>query len=427
MEALLHYIWEYGLYFKSGLTTTDGQDVEVLHQGVRNTDGGPDFLNAVVRIGAMKWAGNIEIHQKASEWFKHKHDCDRAYDNVILHVVEKNDRDIFRNNGQKMATMELKYPASISLRYKELLNTVSWPACATHISELDPLVKNIWLTRLLIERMQDKSEFIRECLESCQYHYEETLYHILCRSMGFSLNVAPMDQLARALPLQLLLKYRHEQHQLEALFFGVAGFLDEDAVATEDEYFALLCREFKILKAKHHLEPMGVHLWQFLRLRPSNFPTVRLAQLSNLIYRSVALFSKLVEAKTLKDIRPLFECKASEYWDTHYAFGKPSTRRVKRLGDLAVDSILINTVLPFIFVYGKAQGVEAIEDKVIGFYEAIRPEKNRITSRWAALGWAADSAFDTQALIQLKKQYCEKKVCIRCKVAHHVLKCDAQK
>lgn len=420
MERFLHYLWEQRLFFQRDLHTVDGEVLEVINTGRLNRDAGPDFFNAVIRIGGIKWAGNVEIHKKASEWFQHRHDSDKSYDNVILHVVQENDVPVFRSNGVKIPAFEMRYSPVLEERYHLLQFTDQWPACSQYLRQVDPMIRDIWMTRLLIDRLSLKYDEIKYHLGNTQSHYEACLFTVLCRNFGFGLNREPMEQLAQEIPLQILLKYRNDPILLEALLFGVAGFLEEALI--EDAYHSLLRREFKVLKAKHQLSILAQHNWKFLRLRPSNFPTIRLAQLADLICRSSSLFSKVVSARNLDDIRGVLACRASSYWDVHYTFGESSKKRVKHLGSSAIDLILINTILPFIFVYGKDHGEDGIEDRVISLFESVRPESNRIVKRWRELHFVVSNAFDSQALMHLHKQYCEKKACTRCKFGHEVIK-----
>lgn len=413
-EAFLQFIWKHRLYDNKNLIAADGQMVEVIHPGQQNTDAGPDFFNARIKLGETIWAGNVEIHQKASEWYRHKHEQDAAYDNVVLHVVKTNDQEVTNSQGQKIPALELAYPSHLETNYQQLLKSKKWIACADDFHRVDSMALQIWCHGLMVERLQQKTGNIIQQLKQSGNDWNETFYQFLARNFGFKTNATPFEMLARALPLGVLAKHKNNLFQLEALLFGTAGFLNEQLLG--DDYFLALRKEYSFLFKKYKLKPIEVHLWKFLRLRPVNFPTIRLAQFAMLIHQSSALFSNLVKENDLRKIQDLFDVHASNYWDTHYRFNKSSAKRKKRLGQSAFQNIIVNTVVPFLFVYGDHHNQQQLKDKALDFLEKIPAEKNSILSNWEKLGVVARSAFDSQALIQLKNCYCNPKNCLNCRI-----------
>lgn len=413
-ENFLQFVWKHRLLPTKINVTVDKQKVQIINPGQQNFDAGPDFFNARVQIGETKWAGNVEIHQKASDWLRHKHEQDAAYDNVILHVVLENDAEVQNSKGDRVPTMILNYPQHLEANYLKLLESNQWIACADRFAEIDPMALQIWYHRLLVERLQEKTSAIVERLELNKNDWNETFYQFLARNFGMKVNAIPFELLARALPLSVLAKHKNNLFQLEALLFGSAGLLNEQLLG--DDYYLTLRKEFSFLYKKYQLKPVDSHLWKFLRLRPVNFPTIRLAQFAALIHQSSALFSTLIELDELAKIRQLFQVKASPYWDTHYRFNKSSGKRQKQLGELTFQNILINTVVPFLFVYGDFHNRQPLKDKALDLLEKLQAEKNSIIRNWEELGVSVRSAYESQALIQLKNCYCNSKKCLNCHV-----------
>lgn len=422
-EAFLQFVWKHRLFSMGSLKTEDGEEVEVIHPGQPNTDAGPDFFNARVKIGETIWAGNVEIHQKASDWYLHQHEKDAAYDNVVLHVVRENNAAVKTSAGEEVPGLVLPYPSHLEANYQKLLQSDRWIACADRFDEIDPMALQIWFHGLMVERLQQKTRAIVDQLTLNKNDWNETFYQFLARNFGLKTNALPFELLARALPVQTLGKHKNDLFQLEALLFGTAGLLNEQLLG--DDYFLALRKEYGFLYRKYRLKPIEAHLWKFLRLRPVNFPTVRLAQFAALVYHSSALFSNLVEKDNLHEIRELFRVQASGYWDTHYRFNKESGKRQKMLGDAAFQNILINTVVPFLFVYGEYHNRQHLKDRALQFLEKLPAESNSIISNWKELGVSVRSAFDSQALIQLKNGYCTPKRCLQChlgvKLINHAL------
>ena len=418
-ESILHYVWQYKLFPLHNLQTTEGETVEVIDVGQYNTDAGPDFFNAKIKIDDTLWAGNIEIHTFSSDWKKHNHDNNNAYDSVILHVVKKADTGISRKNGKKIPQLELVIPKYIEQNYSTLLETQKWIACADRITSIPDIFIQSWKNTLLTERLEQKTETIVHLLEENNCHWEESFYTILARNFGFGTNSQTFQELAKSLPMNILSKHKNDLFQLEALLFGQAGLLSENT----DNYAKRLAKEYNFLALKYNLtKKLDSSRWKLLRLRPVNFPHVRIAQFAALVHSSSKLFSKIVENPNLTYLRTLFACEPSEYWTTHYTFSSDESQvRTKKMGKQATDTILINTVVPFLFAYASAKGSLELKEKAVGLLEQIPPEKNTIVANWANIGMNCDSAFNSQALLQLKKNYCDEKKCLRCRIGHKIL------
>ncbi|MDR1678245.1 MAG: DUF2851 family protein [Prevotellaceae bacterium] len=419
-EKFLHFIWQFRLFSAHKLRTTAGESVEVIDVGKLNNDAGPDFFNAKLKIGDTLWAGNVEIHCKSSDWAKHHHNTDRAYDSVILHVAAEIDAPTFRTTGEAIPQMQLVFSSEVEKNYQYLLENKLWIPCADRISLVDKIYIHSWLNACLTERLNYKAEQIFVLLEENKNNWEEAFYIILMRNFGFGTNADAFERLAKSLPLSCLGKHKDNLLQLEAMLFGQAGFLSKTQ-EMPDDYQQTLQREYHFLQQKFNLTPLPRELWKFLRLRPQNFPTVRMAQFAALTHRSTKLFSKIIETPTLEALQKLFRCEPSEYWETHYRFGDESSQKIKQLGDAAIQTILINTVLPFLFCYGQKKQQADLQERVFTLFEQLLPEKNSIIENWQRLGLTTVSAFDTQALLQLKSRYCDDRKCLRCAIGHKVL------
>jgi hypothetical protein len=418
-EEFLQFIWEHHLFTSDQLQTVDGRPLQILSTGRPNFDSGPDFFNARIKIGETTWAGNIEIHQKSSHWMLHKHDEDEAYSNVILHVVEHFDKPVIVNQ-QELPTLELKYRPEILESFEQLLKSKKWIACEEKLPNVDAFILRFWYSSLMIERLQSKTEAILEILQQNTNNWNETFYQLLARNFGMKINSLPFELLARSLPLQILAKHKNSLFQIEALLFGSSGLLNE--VLLGDDYFLSLRNEYSFLYKKYNLSGVDAHLWKFMRLRPVNFPTIRIAQLASLIHQSSALFSRILEIEDLEELRELFNITASEYWNTHYQFNKTSREnKPKHIGDSFFQNLVINTISPLLFVYGDQHLSQAMKDRALNFLEKLSPESNQITDKWAELGIDSRSAFESQALIHLKKQYCENKKCLHCQIGAKII------
>lgn len=418
-EEFLQFIWKYGLFSKENLTTTDGKTLEIISPGQPNSDSGPDFFNARIRIGETIWAGNIEIHQKSSHWYLHHHDTNAAYDNVVLHVVEDHDRPVVVKNHE-LTTLEVRYPPEILSNYEQLLRSEKWIPCREKLPEHDPFILRFWFSALMIERLQEKTGDILKILEQNHNNWNETFYQLLARNFGMKTNSLPFELLAKSLPLTVLSKHKNNLFQIEALLYGQAGLLNETLLG--DDYFLSLRKEYAYLYKKYNLSGIEAHLWKFMRLRPINFPTVRIAQLAALVHQSSALFSQVLETEKLEDLRKLFNVSASEYWNTHYRFNKTSEEnKTKTLGETAFDNLVINTIVPLLFVWGEHHIDQVVKDKALVWLEKLAPESNQIVRKWEELGVKSFSAFETQALLQLKNKYCEHKKCLNCPLGAKII------
>lgn len=421
-ESVLHYIWKYRLFNQTNLHAFFNQELEIISPGVANTDAGSDFYHAKIKIDETLWVGNVEIHIRSSDWLKHKHQFDKAYDNVILHVVWINDADIYRTDGTLIPVLELNQLVSEDVLNKinSLSNHTNWIACENQIRDIDEFAVSQWLERMMIERLEDKSNYIAELYESLKGNWEDTFYISLARSFGFKVNAAPFEMLAKSLPQQLFAKHKHNPLQIEAIIFGVAGLLNS---SFKDEYPNHLKREFSFLKAKYQLQSMEAYLWKFARTRPDNFPSVRLAQFAGLIIKSSHLFSKTIEAKNYKELISLFNnLPINDYWKNHYMFDQDVKKASKNIGESSVNNILINTVAPLIFFYGKRLGNEAFKEKATELLINIKPEKNNIILKFNDLGMKIETAFESQAVLQLKKFYCDQKKCLNCGIGNKILR-----
>lgn len=415
-ESILHYVWQFRLFAMQELKTTDGQSVEVIDVGKPNTDAGPDFFNAKVKIGDMYWVGNVEIHNLSSDWKKHRHEKDKAYDNVILHVVHKADEDVYRSSGESIPQLELEVPESIQQNYNELIAAKNWIPCEDKIGIIQPFLVSSWKNYLLLERLERKTLEIEQLLKQTNNHWEEAFYVSLARSFGFGTNSQAFEMLAKSLPVDILAKNKDDLFLLEALLFGQAGFLED---APKDEYQASLEKEFLFMRKKYRLTPIDASNWKLLRLRPDNFPHVRLAQFASLVHHSTKLFSKILSTEKIKDLRKLFVFEVSEYWQSHYLFGTESSVSKKRIGEKSIDILLINTVVPFLFTHAKKLGGNP--ERAVEILEKIPAENNSIVKKWSQLGFPSENAFDSQAYLQLKKNYCDEKKCLQCRVGHKLL------
>ncbi len=420
-EDVLHYVWRTRRFDFQNLFSTEGEAVEIIAPGTHNTHAGPDFFDARIRIGDTLWAGNVEMHLVASEWADHRHGEDRAYDNVILHVVWEEDRPVISNNGSRIPCIELKrrIAAPLIKTYRELLHNEYWIPCQHHFHRVPDITRQLWLDRLMVERLEAKTGAIAARLERNQQHWEETFYQFLARNFGVKVNTEPFEALARSLPLHLLSKHKNNLLQLEALLFGQAGLLEN---TFSDEYPQRLQKEYTFLRHKYDLQPIAGSSWKFLRMRPANFPTLRIAQFATLIHQSAHLFSKIMVAQNLSEIENMFEVRLSNYWQTHYVFEKASAKRAKTLGKSAIHLLVVNTIAPFLFVYGKLKSEPDLCDRAISLLESVPPESNSIIENWQSLGMEAVSAAQTQALLQLKHEYCDKRQCLRCAVGAEVVR-----
>ncbi len=418
-EDFLHYIWKNKLFDKKEYRYNNSK-IEIVDTGEQNFDAGPDFFNAKIKIDNTTWAGNIEIHKNASDWYKHKHNNDKSYNNVILHVVDNFDKEITNQNKIKIPTIEIKYNKKYLENYKYLNSNNNNIKCINHIHFIDDFTINFWLDKLLIERLEKKSKIIDKILQQNKNNWEDTFYKLLAVNFGIKTNSLPFELLANSLPLNIIYKHKNNLFQLEALFFGQAGFLEQEI--KNDKYFNDLKNEYKYFKTKYKLTNINSYLWKFHRLRPNNFPTIRIAQFAALINNSSKLFSVILETNDTKKIFKLFEFSASEYWDNHYNFGIKSTKKIKKqIGKTFINNIIINTISLIIFSYAQHHSNHTKKDFAIELLEKIKPEKNNIINKWNQTNIKINNAAKTQALIQLYNEYCKKNNCINCEIGNKII------
>lgn len=419
MEQLLHYVWKHKIFPLKELKTTTGQQVEVIDTGLANTDAGPDFFNAKLKLDGVLWIGNIEIHERSSDWFKHGHHADTGYNSVILHIASEIDTEISRSNGERIPQIQLICPEAVRTNYKELLETDSYPPCYRIIPSLPPFTAHSWMTALQMERFEQKATLLNERLKRCQGNWEDAFFITLARNFGFGLNGDAFETGAHRLPFRAVDKHRNDLFQIEAIFFGQAGILED---SDGDGYYLRLKKEYTYLQHKFGLIPMDASLWRFLRLRPANFPHIRIAQLACLYHRAYGLLSRIMETETLQGVRDILKGGTSEYWLTHYTFGGSSPSRPKTLSNTSLDLLIINTVVTFLYAYGLHKGNRVLCARAGSFLEELKAENNYITRMWEQCGMKASNAADSQALIQLKKEYCDKKKCLYCRIGYEYLK-----
>ncbi len=414
-EKLLQYIWQFLYFNKSELQTAAGEKLQIIFPGKLNTNQGPDFINAQIKIDNTTLVGSVELHLKASEWNEHGHSADANYKNVILHVVFEN--DLVQSS---IPVLELQSRISNLLldRYMDLMNTSAFIPCARSVLEIKEITWSSWKERLLAERLTRKSAIVFKFLEENNAHWEESFWWMLARNFGLKVNSEAFEALARSLSVNILAKHKNQIHQLEALLFGQAGLLNE---SFSEDYPKLLQREFNFLKKKYALNPIysGVH---FLRMRPGNFPTIRLSQLAALIQNSAHLFSKILEIEKVSEIGKLFDVTANDYWHYHYRFDEASAFKKKKIGKDMIDNVIINTIVPVLFAYGLYHKEEKYKNKAILWLEEIPAEINSITKGFASLKLSSKTAFDSQSFIELKTQYCDNKHCLQCAVGNGILK-----
>jgi len=419
-ENFLYYLWKFRL-LEDKLLTTDDEQLTIINPGVLNKDAGPDFFNARIRINNTLWAGNVEIHVHASDWNKHGHQHDERYQNIILHVVYKNDEQIIFQNGQPVPTLNLenKFNKEIFDNYRQYMKRKSWIACEKNFPSLDQSRVQTWISTMTHERLNQKSSIIERALILQCFNWEQTLYQFLAINFGFKLNGHAFELLAKSLPVQIINKHKHNLFELEALLFGQAGFLNQDF---KDDYHKRLRNEYMLYRKRYSLNPIDVHLWNFLRLRPSNFPTIRIAQFAYLLGQSGSIFDLFIKPAKLDVIFKQLKAGTSVYWHTHYIFDKPSSKSRKLLGRESVRLIIINTIVPFNYVYGHIKDKPSYIKKAIGYLKLLPAEKNQAINKWKSLNAVIPSAFESQGYLQLKKTRCDNKQCLECKIGELVMK-----
>ena len=418
-EQLLHYVWKFKLFGISPFVTTEGDEIEIIDSGILNSNAGPDFFNAKVKVGNKTWAGNIEIHKSSSDWKKHKHHNDSAYNSIILHVVELIDCDVYTQEGRKVPQIEIKIPINIENNYSNLLSSNFTIPCSDNLSSIPKIHLNPWLYALLAERLERKTNDIYRVLDKFNNSWDETFYVLLARNFGFGLNSDVFERLALSLPYFFIQKHSDDIFQVESLLFGQAGLLEDETMM--DDYYIQLKKEYQFLQKKYTLKNLDSFLFKSLRVRPQGFPQIRIAQLATVLQQSKRLFSKVLEKEDENLLRLFFHINASEYWQTHYSFGKTSKKKTKYLGDASINVILINTVAPILFAYGKKNNIEKYCTRALSILEDLKPERNSIVTEFRKHGVKPKNAADSQSLIQLKKEYCDKHKCLYCKIGYQIL------
>lgn len=414
-EDFLHYIWQHKLFTTTTLQTTTHKEIVIKKVGVLNTNAGADFFNAQLKIDNQLWAGNVEIHVKSSDWYVHGHEKDTNYDNVILHVVWEYDSPVYRSDNTEIQTLELsKYVAKdVFEKYQNLFSIPKkWINCEKDIHKIDDFTLNNWKERLYFERLEQKSGLILDLLSKSNNDWEAVLFKLLAKNFGLKVNGDSFLQVANSLDFSVVRKEGDTAEKLEALLMGQAGLLLD---TKEDVYYNELKNEYHYLAKKHNLKIQKTLRVKFFRLRPTNFPTIRLAQLASLYAMYQNLFSKLNELKSLEDFYQMLSVKASNYWSTHYNFDAESKKSAKKLTKSFIDLLLINTIIPLRFIYQTHIG-KANQEEILELIKAIKPEKNSIIDRFTTLKVNSISAFETQSLLELKNNYCSKYKCLQCAV-----------
>lgn len=423
-EDFLYFLWQFQYFDKTNLQTIAGESLQTLAVGQRNTNAGPDFLNGRVLIGGLEWVGTIEMHIRSSDWHRHTHTHDRAYDSVVLHVVWENDANIQRPDGTSVPTLELKPLTSRKLLYKYQALTESKEVipCAGQFVASAEIQKRVMLDRVVLKRLERKASAVHEMLERNHQDWEETAYQLLAQNFGFKINAEPMLRLAQGLPLKVLQKHRDNLTQMEAMLLGQSGMLP--TIENTDNYVDILRREYDFLSVKYSLklQQLRAHEWKFLRLRPANFPTVRLAQLATLVQRQPSLFSLFIHTETVKMLQDALRVEQSAYWQKHYQFQKEAIGKVPALGKTSVENIIVNTVVPLLVAYSEAKDSRLFLDKALELLEQLPAEQNHITEMWERLELKTKTAFDSQGVIELYNNFCSVKRCLNCSIGTALLK-----
>ncbi len=415
-EEFIHFIWKNRLFGSAPFMTVNGKSLEVIDPGAYNRDSGPDFFNSRIRLDNTVWAGNVEIHINASDWYRHKHHLDSSYNNVILHVVVNYDKIIKTESGDEPETFVITWNKSIENKYLDYQKTPEIIACSSDIQDLPSFLVRHWISRMAIERLEEKVKRFEDTFISTGKDWDETLYRLLSRYFGLKVNADPFYLLASSTPLRIIRKHADNRMQIEALLFGQAGMLEPGIFDREiyDDYYLWLCREYRILKKKYDLKPVDPWIWKYHRLRPSGFPGIRISQLADILSSKDFLFAGIKDCRTVKELRKLFTAAASEYWNDHFIFGAYKRGKVKRTGVTMTDLLLINMVIPLLFLYGRSRADEKYCTKAVDLFDSIEPENNRITREWRQAGIYASSALESQGLIHLRDKYCKNRLCLDC-------------
>ena len=423
-EEFLHYVWQQKAYDVRHIKLADGSKLDIINPGTPNYDAGPDFFNAKIKIGDTIWAGNVEIHIKSSMWFEHKHQNNIAYDNIILHVVAEYDKPVFRKNGEEIPVFIMKIPVYLKNNYTNLQSSLTWIPCEPSLKKMDAITRSDLLDRMAYERLQSKTNDVSIFYNDTNGSWEETWYRTFIIAWGLKTNKIPFMLLSKQTPYSILRRHAHNLFQLEALLLGQAGLLQ---IADSDEYVEKLLKEYNHLQKKYSLQPIEAHLWKFARMRPSNFPSIRLMQLAALINKHPSMVSELTQSSNIGNIRDFFEVQVSTYWLNHYRPGIISVKRSKNIGRNMLDLIVINAVAPFMFFYGSEHQNYNMKEFAHSVISELLPENNRIIRKWKDIGLESTNAFETQALLQLYSKYCTKKRCVQCSWGHRLIQKSKEK
>lgn len=422
-ESFLHYVWQFQYFDKKELLLTTGEYLTILKPGILNTDAGPDFSQAKVKMDQIAWAGSVEIHVQSSGWYAHQHDVDAAYENVVLHVVWEEDKPVYRKDGTRLPTLTLKSRVQPHLlkSYLNLVNNTASIPCQSSFAKVNDLIRHSMVDKAVMQRLERKAGEVLKVLEQNQGDWEETAYQLLAISFGFKVNTDPFRQLAKALPYKLILKHRDQPLQQEALLFGQAGFL---VARSKDQYLTNLVNEYQFLERKYNLSKtrLDVTQWKFMRLRPANFPTLRLAQFASLLRRSANIFSAILEAARYETVQSLLTVEPSQYWKTHYRFGKKAKAEIQGFGEVSRDTVVINAIAPLLVAYGKRGDEQRYVDQAVRILQAVRAENNKIIKLWKKLGCSSQNAWDSQGLIELYNNFCQHRECLNCSIGSAILK-----
>ena len=424
-EDFLHYVWQHQYFDKADLRTAAGEEITVLKPGHRNADAGPDFLNARLRLGDVEWSGAVEIHLRASDWARHEHQTDPKYDQVILHVVGRHDADVARTNGSLIPALALnaRLAPELLARYEALVEapTVAPLPCAPLLVLVPEITKTMMTERALLERVEAKADVVLALHQQLGQDWEATAYHALMAAFGFQKNSEPLGRLAKAVPLAVLRRHRHDARQLEALLFGQAGLLIDNEETEQDVYIQDLKREHEFLQHKYGLAgtALAVHEWNYLRLRPANFPPVRLGQLVGLLHARPTLFDALLTAQNVAALTDFFQAPAPEYWRTHFRPGRAG--KVPGLGKASIDLLITNVVVPLRVAYARHVAQPAVVESSVALLSELPAEHNQYTDPYGALGFTHRTAADSQGLLALHKTYCAPRRCLHCAIGSRLV------
>jgi hypothetical protein len=421
-EDFLHFVWKFKLFNSLNLSTTEGEPITILKNGIHNHHSGPDFSGATIKIGDKLWSGNVEIHIKSSDWIAHSHQTDPAYKNVILHVVFNDDKEIYLDKPGDLPVLELENYISADYleNYQHLTASKAWIPCASQFPKVDEFKTNQFLESLVVKRLLRKSRDILRIYLETDKDWNETFYRWIARSFGFKINSEAFETLTASIPLKLIKKHANSVFQVEALLFGQAGFLDADF---EDDYPNKLKQEYNFLAKKYALQRLNPVIWKFSKTHPPNFPTKRISQLAAFLCVEQSTFSKLLILDDFSEIKESLRAMPNEYWKNHYRFDKPSAKLLSgAMGKSSIDNLIINSISTILYAYGQKVENYALVERSIAVLEGVRAESNSIITNWKKIGFEILSAKKSQALIELKRENCEKKKCLSCLFGMELIK-----